>query len=75
LKKIAELKCIIKIEQTKFEFMKKSQIKGIAIVIFSVLAYLLLDNNLMQTISGVLCAIGLGYILKWIPFKKQNLTE
>ena len=55
--------------------MRKSQIKGIAIVIFSALAYLLLDNNLMQTISGVLCAVGLGYILKLIPFKKQNLTE
>ena len=58
----------------KIKFMKKSQIKGIAIVLFSIIAYLLVDNNLVQTISGVLCAIGLGYILKWIPFKKQKFN-
>jgi hypothetical protein len=50
--------------------MNKSQIKGMAIIIFAVIAYLLLDNSFMQTISGFLCAVGLGYIIKWIPFKK-----
>ena len=55
--------------------MNKSQIKGIAIMIFGVIAYLLLDNSLMQTISGFLCAVGLGFVFKWIPFKKENSTE
>ncbi|MDN3494289.1 hypothetical protein [Winogradskyella bathintestinalis] len=55
--------------------MNKSQIKGIAVLIFAIIAYLLLDNNFMQTISGILCAVGLGFIFKWIPFKKQNLSE
>ena len=55
--------------------MNKSQIKGIVIIIFGVIAYILLDNSLMQTISGFLCAVGLGFIFKWIPFKKQNSTK
>ena len=62
-----------KLEKNKI--MNKSQIKGIAVLIFSIIAYLLLDNNLMQTVSGFLCAVGLGFIFKWIPFKKQNSTE
>ncbi len=55
--------------------MNKSQIKGIAVLIFAIIAYLLLDNYLMQVVSGFLCAVGLGYIFKWIPFKKENSTE
>ena len=55
--------------------MIKSQIIGIAILVLGIISYILLDNNLMQTISGVLCAVGLGYIFKWIPFKKQNSTD
>ena len=55
--------------------MNKSQIKGIAIIIFGSIAYLLLDNNFHQTISGLLCALGLGYLFKWIPLKKQNSTK
>lgn len=55
--------------------MNISQIKGIAIIIFGIAAYLLLDNNLMQATSIFLCAVGLGHIFKWIPFKKHNSTE
>ena len=55
--------------------MNKSRIIGIAIIFFGTISYLLLDNNVMQTISGVLCAVGLGYIFKWIPFKNQNSNE
>jgi hypothetical protein len=50
--------------------MNKSQIIGIGII-----AYSLVDNNIIRTLSGVLCAIGLGFIFKWISFKKQNSTE
>jgi hypothetical protein len=39
------------------------------------MACFLVDYSLMQAISGPLCAIGLGYVLKWIPFKKQILKE
>ena len=52
--------------------MNKSQIIGIGIGVFGIIAFLLVDNSIIQKTSGVLCAIGLGYILKWIPFKKQN---
>ena len=55
--------------------MNKSQIKGIAIIIFGIIAYLLLDDDLMQTVAGFLCAVGLGFVFKWIPFKKQNSTK
>ncbi|MBA6154887.1 hypothetical protein [Gelidibacter maritimus] len=55
--------------------MNKSQIIGIAIIIVGIIAYFLVDNSIIQTTSGVLCAIGFGYIFKWIPFKKQNSTE
>ena len=57
------------------DFMNKSQIIGIVIIIVGIVAYLLFDNSIIQTTSGILCAIGLGFIFKWIPFKKQNSTE
>jgi len=47
--------------------MNKSQKIGIGILIVGIIAYLLVDNSIIQTTSGVLCAIGLGLICKWIP--------
>ena len=58
--------------QKKNNFMNYNQIRGIAIIIFSISGYVLLDNNIMQTLAGVLCAVGLGYIVKWLPIKKQK---
>jgi multisubunit Na+/H+ antiporter MnhG subunit len=55
--------------------MTKSQIIGIGIIIIGIIAYLSVDHNIISTLSGVLCAIGLGFIFKWISFKKQNSTE
>jgi hypothetical protein len=55
--------------------MNKSQIIGIGIIIVGIIAYLLVDNSIMQTTSGVLCSIGLGFIFKWISFKKQKSNE
>lgn len=52
--------------------MNKSQVKGIVISTFAIIAYLLLDNNLMQFFSGALCAVGLGFVFKWFPFKIKN---
>ncbi|GER59303.1 hypothetical protein [Patiriisocius marinus] len=55
--------------------MDQSQIKGVAIIAFSLIGYSLLDNTIMHTISGILCAVGLGLILKWIPFSKKNTNQ
>lgn len=55
--------------------MNKLQIIGIGIIIVGIIAYLLVDHNIISTLSGALCAIGLGYIFKWIPFKKPGSTE
>lgn len=63
------------IKLTNINFMNKSQTIGIGIIIVGIIAYLLDGNSIIQTASGVLCAIGLGFIFKWIPFKKQNSTE
>lgn len=57
------------------EKINKTQIIGIAIVTIGIASYFLVENNIIQTTSGILCAIGLGLILKWIPFKKKNLTD
>ncbi len=57
------------------EKINKTQIIGIAIVTIGIASYFLVENNITQTTSGILCAIGLGLILKWIPFKKKNLTD
>jgi len=55
--------------------MTKSQTIGIGIIIVGIIAYLLFENSIIQTTSGVLCAIGLGFVFKWIPLKKQNSAE
>jgi len=51
--------------------MNKTQVVGIGIGIIGFATYLLTENNVIHTISGVLCAISLGFVFKWIPFKKQ----
>ena len=52
--------------------MNKTQVVGIGIGIIGFATYLLTENNVIHTISGVLCAISLGFVFKWIPFKKQR---
>jgi hypothetical protein len=53
--------------------LNRRQIIGIVIVIVSITAYLLIDNNLAHTMSGISTALGLSYIFKWIPSKKQKV--
>lgn len=55
--------------------MTKEQWIGIGIIAIGSIVYFLFENDILQTISGVLCAIGLALILKLITFKKQNLSE
>jgi hypothetical protein len=56
--------------------MNKLQIIGIGIIIIGgITAYFFEENNIISTIAGVLCAIGLLFILKWFPLKRHNSTE
>tara|TARA_R110002073_G_scaffold128999_5_gene275225 strand:+ start:20454 stop:20612 length:159 start_codon:yes stop_codon:yes gene_type:complete len=52
--------------------MNKAQIIGIGIGAIGIAAYFLTENNIIHTISGVVCAIGLAYVLKLLPIKKRN---
>jgi len=53
--------------------MNKSQIIGIGIIIIGgITGYFFEENNIISTLSGVLCAVGLTLILKWFPLKKRK---
>jgi hypothetical protein len=52
--------------------INKTQIIGIGIVIVALTTSILTESTLISTTSGVLTAIGVGFIFKWIPFKKQK---
>jgi hypothetical protein len=55
--------------------MNKAQIIGIGIGIVGIMAYFFTENGVIHTISGVLCAISLGFIFKWLPFKSNKISE
>ena len=55
--------------------LNRTQVIGIGIVIIGITTSFLVDNDLLDTTSGVLTAIGIGFIFKWIPFKKRNLSQ
>ena len=50
--------------------MKKTQIMGFVIILLSCIAYFLVDNGFIQTIAGILCAVGVGLIFNWLSFKE-----
>jgi hypothetical protein len=52
--------------------LNKLQFIGIGILLFGIIIPFLVENNVVETIAGVFAAIGIGFILKWIPFKKQK---
>ncbi len=52
--------------------MNKNQLIGIGIMLIGIIISFFTDNNILTMLSGFLCAIGLGFILKFIPLKKQN---
>jgi len=54
--------------------LNRTQIIGIGIVIIGITTYFLVENSIIHTISSASCAIGFGFIFKWIPFKKRNLS-
>lgn len=54
--------------------LNSSQVKGIAILVFGIIAGLLLENSFFQFVSGVLSAVGLSYILKFLPVNIWDLN-
>jgi len=52
--------------------LNKLQIIGIGILLFGITIPFLVENNVVETIAGVIAAIGIGFIFKWIPFRKQK---
>ncbi len=52
--------------------LNRSQIYGIVIAIIGLSSYSLVNNDILQTFLGIVCAIGLGFALKWLPIGKQN---
>lgn len=52
--------------------MNKNQIIGIAIFLVGIATYFLIENQIIGTVSGVVTAIGLAYMLRIMPFNKQN---
>lgn len=52
--------------------MNRNQLIGIGIMLIGIIISVFTDNSILTMLSGFLCAIGLGLILKFIPFKKQN---
>lgn len=54
--------------------LNSTQLIGIAMVLLGIGTQFLVESHLIQTLLGVLCAIGVGFIFKWIPFRKENLN-
>jgi uncharacterized membrane protein YjjP (DUF1212 family) len=52
--------------------MNKAQISGSILLVIAILAYYLNDTNLPDFIPGILAAVGVGFIFRIIPFKKNN---
>lgn len=52
--------------------LSKLQIIGIGILLVGITIPFLVENNVIETVAGVIAAIGLSFIFEWIPFRKQK---
>ncbi|SNS24537.1 hypothetical protein [Dokdonia pacifica] len=52
--------------------MNKTQCIGIGIILIGIAMSFFANHTALTTLAGVLCAIGLGLALKFIPFKKMK---
>ena len=54
--------------------LNQNQIIGIGIILLVIIASLLIESEslLIGVPSGLAAAVGVGLILKWIPFKKST---
>ena len=55
--------------------MNRNQIIGIGVFSIGVATYFIGENQIVGTVSGIVCAIGLAYVLKIIPFTKRNIKK
>ncbi|MBO3098167.1 hypothetical protein [Gelidibacter pelagius] len=55
--------------------MNRNQIIGIGIFSIGIAIYFISENQIIGTVSGVVCAIGLAFILRIMPFTKRNITK
>ena len=53
--------------------LNKLQIIGFGVLLIGITTPLLVEISVIKTIAGVTSAIGIGLILKWIPFRKQKV--
>ncbi|WP_417371299.1 hypothetical protein [Gelidibacter japonicus] len=55
--------------------MNRNQIIGTGIFSIGIATYFISENQIIGTVSGVVCAIGLAFILRIMPFTKRNITK
>jgi hypothetical protein len=54
--------------------LNRAQIIGIGFIVIAIITSFLFKNSLIQSISGATIAIGIGFLLKWIPFRKRTVS-
>jgi hypothetical protein len=50
----------------------KLQIAGMFLLLIGILINFLANNTSIETLAGMLSAVGIALIFKWIPFNKIN---
>ena len=63
---------IEKLKLKKLKKLNQNQLLGIVLILISTSASFFFESTLMDVLFGALAAVGVGFALKWIPFKKQN---
>ena len=65
---------LITILKKEMKKLNQNQIIGIGIILVVITASLLIESEslLIGVPSGLAAAVGVGFILKWIPFKKST---
>lgn len=53
--------------------LNRNQILGIAFLVIGITAGHLFDSSFIGVPAGVLAAVGVSLILKWMPFKKPQV--
>lgn len=53
----------------------KPQLTGVIIFMIGTIGYYFSDDKALQTIAGIICAMGLACVLKIMPFTKRNITK
>ena len=43
--------------------------------VFGIVTSFVVENPIIGDPLFILCALGIGFIFKWIPFRKRNLNK